>query len=287
MIDRRRAGTRIDHEQERVGRCNSGLSLCLHAPGQALSRRCFEPGGVDHRKGEIAESRHTLAAVTGDTRQVVDQSEPLADEPIEQGGLADIGPSENGDREAHWKGASRLEIVAASCRGAAPRATGSASRSAISAAAADQATGCRRTGCRVVAVADQATVPRCCPTAAGAAAGAAVGATVQHGERVLAPAVAVARPWPALAWAWVSPSRAAPAGTPQACYLRTLPRSSASAAAAAAASSRRSRYRRWQSRSPAAAADCLSPAPAECLAPRPARPAETPPCVRPAASSWC
>ena len=32
---------------------------------------------------------------------IVDQSEPLADETIEQRRLADIGPADNGDRERH------------------------------------------------------------------------------------------------------------------------------------------------------------------------------------------
>ena len=100
-VDRRQAGARIDQEEDRIGRGDRGFGLRPHAAGQALGRRLLEAGGVDHREGEIAEPRLALAAVAGDARPVVDQREPLADQPVEQRRLADIRPADDGDGEAH------------------------------------------------------------------------------------------------------------------------------------------------------------------------------------------
>src|SRR5262249_51758651 len=160
----------------------------------------------------------------------------------------------------------------------------------ISAAAADQATGRRQTDCRLVASEVDRATARCCPSVVvvAAAAGAAVVARArgEPSRRSTAdPArAAAARPLPA--WVWASLSRVAPAGTLRSLYLTlylTWPRSSASAASAAT-SNRPSGCRCWQSRSPAAAADCPLPAPAECPGRRPAPLPETPGCDPPAAS---
>ena len=84
-----------------IRRRDRGFGLRLHAAGQAVRRGLIEAGGVDHREGEIAEPRTALAAVARDAGPVIDQRQPPADQPIEQRRLADIRPSDNGDREGH------------------------------------------------------------------------------------------------------------------------------------------------------------------------------------------
>ncbi len=101
VVGRQQPGARVDHEQHRVGGCDRGRGLRLHPAGEACGRGLVEAGGVDHREGEIAELRAALAAVAGDAGLVVDQRETLADQAIEQRRLADVRPSDDGDREAH------------------------------------------------------------------------------------------------------------------------------------------------------------------------------------------
>ena len=105
-IFRHRACARIDQEQYCIGGSKRGLGLLLHAPGQAFGRGRLEARGVDHGELKIAEPRAALAPVAGDAGAVVDQCEAFADEAVEQRRLADIRPSDNGDREAHDRGSS-------------------------------------------------------------------------------------------------------------------------------------------------------------------------------------
>ena len=100
-VDRRRAGARVDHEEDRVGLRNRGLGLRPHAAGQTIGRRLFEAGGIDHGEFKIAEPRLALAAVARHARAVVDQRQAAADQPVEQGRFADIRPADDGDGEAH------------------------------------------------------------------------------------------------------------------------------------------------------------------------------------------
>src|SRR5262249_13602884 len=97
----RRPGARVDQKHDRIGRVDGGLRLLLHAATQTLRCSLFQPGRVDSGERKIPEPCLRLAPVARDAGQVMDQSETLAGQAIEQGGLADIRPSDNGDREAH------------------------------------------------------------------------------------------------------------------------------------------------------------------------------------------
>src|SRR5262245_39183790 len=77
------------------------MRLLRHAAAQALRCSLFEPGRIDSGKRKIPEPCLRFAPVARDAGEVMDQSETLAGQAIEQGGLADIRPSDNGDREAH------------------------------------------------------------------------------------------------------------------------------------------------------------------------------------------
>ena len=98
-VERRQAGAGIDDEQADVGRADRGLGLRAHAAGERIRRGLVEAGGVDGGEFEPADAGLALAPVAGDARQVVDQRQPLADEPVEQRRLADIRPTDDGDAE--------------------------------------------------------------------------------------------------------------------------------------------------------------------------------------------
>src|SRR5207248_2205722 len=56
---------------------------------------------VEHLDFEVAKAGLALTPVAGDPRSVIDQRQTLSDQAIEQRGLADIRPSDDGDRDAH------------------------------------------------------------------------------------------------------------------------------------------------------------------------------------------
>ena len=100
-VVRHRSGLRIEHEEHRVGLLDRQLGLRQHAAGEALGVGLFEARGVDDGEVQIAEPGLALAPVAGDAGQVVDQRQAPADQPVEQRGLADVRPPDDGDGEAH------------------------------------------------------------------------------------------------------------------------------------------------------------------------------------------
>ena len=53
--------------------------------------------GIDHAEFEAEQMRVAFAAISRHAGLVVDQGELLADEPVEQCRLADIGAADDGD----------------------------------------------------------------------------------------------------------------------------------------------------------------------------------------------
>ena len=100
-VDRRQAAAHVDQEQHRVGAADRHLGLRHHARGQAVGRGLVEARGVDDREAQVAEAPLALAPVARHARPVIDQREPPADQAVEQGRLADIRPSHDGESEAH------------------------------------------------------------------------------------------------------------------------------------------------------------------------------------------
>ena len=83
--------------KRRVGLAHRGLGLLPHPAGQRLRVLVLEARGVDHPELEPEQLRLAFAAVARDARPVVDQRQALADEPVEQGRFADVGPADDGD----------------------------------------------------------------------------------------------------------------------------------------------------------------------------------------------
>ena len=101
LVCRHHAGPRVDQEQHQIGLGDRRLRLLAHARGKPLIPG-LEPRGIDEGDGARPKLGLGLAPVARQTGLVVDQRQLLADQPVEQGGLADIRPSDDGDGEGHW-----------------------------------------------------------------------------------------------------------------------------------------------------------------------------------------
>ncbi len=71
-----------------------------HAVGDAAGGGVFETGGVDQAQRQAVEHRVHRLAVAGHARRVMHDGERAPGQPVKEAGFADIGPSDNGEREA-------------------------------------------------------------------------------------------------------------------------------------------------------------------------------------------
>ena len=98
-----RAG--VDHEQADIGLIDRAFGQAAHPALQAVILGHLEPGRIDHHKAQIAQPPGPFAQVARDAGPVIDQREALAHQPVEQGGLADIRPPDDGEGKAHQRNA--------------------------------------------------------------------------------------------------------------------------------------------------------------------------------------
>ena len=96
LVERHDARPRVDQEQHGIGAVDRPLGEAAHARLERLAARRLPARGVEQGEGEVAELRRRLAHVAGHARRVVDDGAALADQPVEQGRLADIGPADDG-----------------------------------------------------------------------------------------------------------------------------------------------------------------------------------------------
>jgi hypothetical protein len=97
LVERVHAGARIDQEKRRIGFADRGDGLRPHPARQRLRILVLIACRVDDAEFETEQSRIALAPVAGHARTVVDKRQLLADEAVEQGRLADIGPADDRD----------------------------------------------------------------------------------------------------------------------------------------------------------------------------------------------
>ncbi len=101
LVERGYPGARIDDEEHDVGVGDSTVGLPAHPRRQAVVMQLLETSGVDDVKLEIGKARVPFAAVAGHPRRIVDEREPLPDQPVEEGRFSDIGPADDRGGEAH------------------------------------------------------------------------------------------------------------------------------------------------------------------------------------------
>ena len=91
----------VDQEQHHVRFLDGQFGLGAHARFQAVVVDVLEAGRVDQDQVEVAQAAAGEAAVAGDAGPVVDDGELLAGQPVEQRGLADVRPADDGEFEGH------------------------------------------------------------------------------------------------------------------------------------------------------------------------------------------
>ena len=104
LVERSHPGAGVDDEQRDIGPGERGLGLRAHPPGQAGRVLVLPAGGVDHGELQADQFRFAEAPVAGYAGLVIDQRQLLADEPVEQRRLADIGPADDDDLGKHGRG---------------------------------------------------------------------------------------------------------------------------------------------------------------------------------------
>ena len=97
QIGRRHPHPRVDHEKADVGHVHRAFSEPPHPALQAVVGDLLEASRVDHREAQIGKPCRALAQVARHPGLVVDECQPLADQPVEQGGFAHIGPPHDGE----------------------------------------------------------------------------------------------------------------------------------------------------------------------------------------------
>ena len=101
FVQRGHANAAIDQEQGNLRTCNRRLCLHPHSAGQGVGIFILITRRIDNIEFQVEQAAFAFTAVTRDARRVIDQSEFLANQPVEQSGLADIGPTDNGYRRQH------------------------------------------------------------------------------------------------------------------------------------------------------------------------------------------
>ncbi len=101
LIGRCHAGARVDHEQANIGHLDRTLGQAPHSPLQAGVACLFQPGGVDHVETQVTQTRHAFAQIARDAGLIINQSQPLANQPVEKHGFSHVWPPNDGKGEGH------------------------------------------------------------------------------------------------------------------------------------------------------------------------------------------
>ncbi len=100
LIGRGRTGRGIDDEEDGIGHVHGDLGLDRNPRGHAL-RVLIPPAGVDEGEFLSVPFRPVAHAVTGDSRNVLDDGFTTTEDAVDQRRLADVGTADDRDLEAH------------------------------------------------------------------------------------------------------------------------------------------------------------------------------------------
>ena len=109
-VGRGYAGAGIEDEEHDIAVIHRHLGLRTHAGFEAVALDVVEAGRIEDAEAQVAKPRLAFAAVTGDAGLVIDEGDLAADEPVEQGRLADIRPPHDGDGCCHC-GSLKVSLV--------------------------------------------------------------------------------------------------------------------------------------------------------------------------------
>ena len=108
------ADGRVDHEQHRVGQGDRDLGLGADRLGQAAGVG-VPAAGVDDGEGAAVPVGVVGDPVAGHAGDVLDDRLAAADDPVDQRGLADVGPTDDGEDRDGPVGSSARRASARSC----------------------------------------------------------------------------------------------------------------------------------------------------------------------------
>jgi hypothetical protein len=97
MVERRDARRHVDQEQDQVRLLDRNPRLDLHPLLDVAARLELEATGIDHGEVPAAPVGLAVGAVAGRARHVLDDHHALADEAVEERGLADVRTADDGD----------------------------------------------------------------------------------------------------------------------------------------------------------------------------------------------
>ena len=95
------AALRVDDEDHDVGLLRGGLGLASRGFGKVIAVRHIgiriDARRVDQAKSAATPLAQRVQAIAGNAGRVLDDREALTDEPVEEGALADVGATDDGD----------------------------------------------------------------------------------------------------------------------------------------------------------------------------------------------
>jgi hypothetical protein len=83
----------VEHQHEQIGLVHGAQGLRAHG-GQDAQGLGIEPAGVDHAEARCAPGAYAVAPIAGDAGHVLDQGRPPPHQPVEERGLAHVGPAD-------------------------------------------------------------------------------------------------------------------------------------------------------------------------------------------------
>jgi len=97
LVERHDAGAGVDQEKHDIGAVDGALGEAAHARLERLATLGLPPRRIEQGEGEITELCRRFADVPRHAGRVVDDGAAAPDQPVEQRGLADIGPTDDGN----------------------------------------------------------------------------------------------------------------------------------------------------------------------------------------------
>ena len=93
----RRAGGRVHHEDDEVRLGDGQPRLLLHLRLDVVGRVRLQPARIDHDEAARVPLGFPVQPVTGRSGAVLDDGGAAAEDPVEEGALADVGAADDGD----------------------------------------------------------------------------------------------------------------------------------------------------------------------------------------------
>ena len=97
VVERRESGMGVDDEEDQVRLLDRHPRLVLHALLDVGARLELEAAGVDHGERAAVPLGGAVDAIPGGARDVGDDRQALADEPVEERALPDVRAADDGD----------------------------------------------------------------------------------------------------------------------------------------------------------------------------------------------